>query len=104
MAKYRGQSPQEVLDRLRRKAKFRILDVREPEEWLSGHIPGAIHIPMGQITQRLEEIDPDEELIVVCRSGNRSGMVCDYLSERGYNVVNMSGGMMAWPGEVEFDD
>lgn len=101
MTKYRGQSSQEVLERLQKKAKIKILDVREPEEWVSGHIPGAVHIPMGQIVERLEEISFDEELIVVCRSGNRSSMVSEYLGERGYNVVNMFGGMMAWPGEIE---
>lgn len=74
-----------------------MIDVREPEEVAAGMIPGAIHIPMGQIPQRLSEIPQDSEVIFICRSGNRSGKVCEYLGALGYeNPVNLIGGMLAW--------
>lgn len=74
-----------------------IIDVREPEEVAYGMIPGALHIPMGQIPRRLEEIPREGEVIFVCRSSHRSGQVCEYLSMLGYEKpVNMAGGMLAW--------
>jgi rhodanese-related sulfurtransferase len=74
-----------------------IIDIREAEEVASGMIPGAVHIPMGLIPERLDDIPREGEVIFVCRSGNRSGQVCDYLGMLGYEMpVNMVGGMLAW--------
>lgn len=74
-----------------------MIDVREPEEVAYGMIPGAVHLPMGQIPQRLSEIPRDTEVIFVCRSGGRSGQVCEYLTMLGHGKpVNMIGGMLAW--------
>ncbi|CAG7639853.1 rhodanese-like domain-containing protein [Paenibacillus allorhizosphaerae] len=98
----REQLPHEVAERKKRGEKFEILDVREHEEWESGHIPEAKHIPLGELEARHNELSKDEETIVVCRSGNRSRMACDYLSALGYKVVNMPGGMSVWPGQVKF--
>lgn len=94
--------PDEVLERLNKKEQMTILDVREPEEWESGHIPGAKHIPLGQIARALNELDPKQETIIVCRSGNRSGQACDFLVSMGYNVVNMPGGMSKWSGPLAY--
>ncbi|WP_409343320.1 rhodanese-like domain-containing protein [Paenibacillus sp. MBLB4367] len=94
--------PQQALDRIGRNDPVTILDVREQEEWESGHIPGAKHIPLGQIARALNELDPKAETIVVCRSGNRSGMACEYLAPLGYRVSNMAGGMSSWPGKVDY--
>jgi rhodanese-related sulfurtransferase len=99
---YKEQQPVEVLDRLQKKEFVTILDVREQDEWESGHISGAKHIPLGQIARALNEIDPKQETIVVCRSGNRSAMACDYLSSLGYDVVNMPGGMSQWSGVMDY--
>lgn len=96
------QWPHEVEDRLRKGETFEILDVREHEEWVSGHIPEAKHIPLGQLEARIQELDPEIETIVVCRSGNRSGMACEYLSAMGYKVVNMQGGMSQWTGNTKY--
>jgi len=74
-----------------------LLDVREQWEYDEGHIPGVTLLPMGEVPARLAEIPTDKEVIVTCRSGNRSGQVTDYLRENGFNNVhNMSGGIVAW--------
>ena len=75
-----------------------LLDVREDDEWQRGHAPGAQHIPMGQVPARLDEIDPDAKLYVVCQVGGRSQRVAQYLARNGYAPVNVSGGMLAWAG------
>lgn len=81
--------------------KLNIIDVREDEEVATGMIPGAKHIPLGQIPERLDELDKNEHYYMVCRSGGRSGRACDILIQNGYNVTNMVGGMLAWEGEME---
>jgi len=74
-----------------------VIDVREQWEYDEGHIPGVTLIPMSQVPDRLDEIPLDKEVIVTCRSGNRSGQITDYLRQIGYdNVHNMSGGIVAW--------
>jgi rhodanese-related sulfurtransferase len=98
----RVQSGTEIWNRLQKGESVRIVDVREPHEFRSGHIPGAELIPMGNIPAALYEFKPDEEVVFVCRSGARSNRVCQFLSAQGYrNIVNMRGGMMQWPGPVE---
>lgn len=92
--------PHEVKRRLERGEQLQIVDVREPDEWASGHIPGARHIPLGAIHQRHVELDPKQEYIMVCRSGGRSSLACEYLEGLGYKVANMSGGMLEWNGDV----
>ncbi|KKC47788.1 sulfurtransferase [Paenibacillus sp. VTT E-133280] len=92
----KATTPQEVAARLKNGEKLNLLDVREPDEWASGHVAGAKHIPLGQLTERLKELDPSKETIVICRSGNRSGLACELLSEKGFDVVNMTGGLNAW--------
>ncbi|THF77783.1 rhodanese-like domain-containing protein [Cohnella fermenti] len=91
--------PQEVRERLERGEKLGVIDVREPAEWESGHIPNAKHIPLGVIGQRHGELDRSQPYIVVCRSGGRSGLACELLEELGYDVTNMAGGMSCWEGE-----
>jgi rhodanese-related sulfurtransferase len=73
-----------------------LLDVREPDEWQRGHAPGARHIPMGDVPARLDEIDRDAPLYVVCHLGGRSQRVAEYLARNGYTPVNVAGGMAAW--------
>lgn len=74
-----------------------MIDVREHEEVAHGMIEGAIHIPLGQIPQRLDEIPRDEEVIFICRSGYRSDQACQYLNHFGFKgATNMVGGMLAW--------
>ena len=75
-----------------------LLDVREDDEWQRGHAPGAQHIPMGQVPSRIDEINADAKLFVVCQAGGRSQRVAQYLARNGYSPVNVSGGMSAWTG------
>ena len=70
-----------------------ILDVREDYEWEAGHIAGAVHIPLNELPLRLDELDPDVDLHVVCRSGGRSFRATEWLNSNGYSAVNVHGGM-----------
>ncbi|MBU3742659.1 MAG: rhodanese-like domain-containing protein [Candidatus Kapabacteria bacterium] len=76
-----------------------LLDVRQPEEYAAGHIPGSVLIPLGELPGRLAEIEQHRaaEIIVICRSGNRSGQACMFLEMQGFaHPTNMRGGMLAW--------
>ena len=72
-----------------------LLDVREHGEWEAGHALHALHIPLGSVTGRLDEI-PEGDLYVVCRSGGRSAHAVAWLNRNGYDATNVSGGMGAW--------
>lgn len=81
----------------RQEAGAVIVDVREPDEWRQGHIPGAVHIPLGQLGMHAGRFDRSQELIMVCRSGNRSAAAVGALTQAGYEQVsNLQGGMIAW--------
>ena len=74
-----------------------LLDVREPDEWVAGHAPGAHHLPMMDIPVRMAEVPADSDVVVVCRSGVRSAQVVLYLIGHGWdNVRNLDGGMESW--------
>jgi len=74
-----------------------IIDVREAEEVAAGMIPGAIHIPLGDLSARANEISRENPIILVCRSGHRSGLAYEYLEGQGFTgLKNMSGGMLDW--------
>jgi rhodanese-related sulfurtransferase len=74
-----------------------MLDVRQPEEWIEYHIPGSTLIPLDQLEARLNEIPQDQEVVVVCRSGNRSQVGRDILLKGGYEqVTSMAGGLNGW--------
>ena len=77
---------------------YQILDVREPYEWEAGRIEGAIHIPLAQILAGAEKgrLDPSKPVAVVCRTGNRSELAATMLQARGFDAVNMEGGMEEW--------
>lgn len=74
-----------------------LVDVREPNEWAEGHIHGAVLIPLGELPVRMRELDPAKPVVVVCRSGNRSGRATQFLMQQGFqDVKNLAGGMLAW--------
>jgi len=74
-----------------------ILDVREPSEWNDAHISGATLIPLGELPSRVNELPKDQEIVVVCRSGNRSAQGRDILLDNGFSqVTSMAGGLNQW--------
>jgi rhodanese-related sulfurtransferase len=74
-----------------------VLDVRQPEEWVDHHVPGSALIPLGELEARLDEVPKDQEIIVVCRSGNRSAQGRDILLDAGFEqVTSMAGGLTDW--------
>jgi rhodanese-related sulfurtransferase len=76
-----------------------LLDVREDEEWDAGHIDGAWHVPMYQVPQHVnhaEDLNPETPIVVICKMGGRSAQVTAWLSQQGYDAVNLDGGMHAW--------
>jgi len=72
-----------------------VLDVREDVEWAHGHIDGAVHIPLSQLTTRVGDL-PEGQLLVVCKIGGRSAQATMYLTAQGYQAVNLDGGMIDW--------
>jgi rhodanese-related sulfurtransferase len=72
-----------------------VVDVREPVEWSYGHIEGAIHIPLGELTSRLDEV-PEGQTLVVCKVGARSARAVGWLVQQGRDAVNLDGGMLDW--------
>ncbi len=73
-----------------------LLDVREDDEWTAGHAPQAVHVAMGSVSDRIDEIPSDRTVVCICRIGGRSGAVATALSGAGYDVRNVDGGMLAW--------
>jgi rhodanese-related sulfurtransferase len=73
-----------------------LLDVREQDEWDAGHAPGAIHVPLGDLPSRLDDLPDDAELQVLCRAGGRAARAAAWLQENGYDAVVVDGGMGAW--------
>jgi rhodanese-related sulfurtransferase len=79
-----------------------VIDVREKWELDVAKLPDIIHIPMNDITARLGELDPHQELVVMCRSGGRSMQVAQFLARNGFgNVANLTGGILAWSRDVD---
>jgi rhodanese-related sulfurtransferase len=80
-------------------AGTQLIDVREPDEVAQGTIAGAVNIPLAQIPGRLDELDRERRVVLLCRSGNRSGQAAEFLTRAGFtDVVNLAGGMLAFGG------
>jgi rhodanese-related sulfurtransferase len=78
-----------------------ILDVRDIDEFESGHIPGAKNIPLNELPERLSEIDKKKRVVTVCLSGGRASKAATLLETKGYNVKSMAEGMAKWQGPLE---
>ena len=92
----------DLAQRLRSEPAPLLLDVREHWEREIVHLAGDRHIPMGEITQRKHELDPQQEIVVYCHHGGRSAQVAHYLAQQGYDrVINLTGGIDAWSREVD---
>jgi rhodanese-related sulfurtransferase len=73
-----------------------VVDVRETNEFVAAHVPGAVNIPMGRLILRLDELDRSAPVHLICTSGNRSGAMVDVLVAQGFDAVNVRGGTIAW--------
>lgn len=73
-----------------------IVDVREPGEYVAGHVPGAVLIPMGQLPGRVTELDRNAPVYVVCASGNRSATMTQFLRSEGFDAYSVAGGTSGW--------
>ncbi len=73
-----------------------LVDVRELSEYAAGHVPGALPIPMGQLTNRMHELDKESLVHVICASGNRSSAMRDLLAAAGFSAINVRGGTSEW--------
>jgi rhodanese-related sulfurtransferase len=73
-----------------------LLDVREDDEWTAGHAPGAVHIPLGQLGGRADQVPTDQTVYVICRAGSRSAHATQALASNGWDVINVSDGMQGW--------
>ncbi len=96
-------TPQEFLERRNAGTDMLLLDVREDWEVQLAPVPSALlHIPMGQIADRVGELDPQKETVVVCRSGGRSMEVARFLLAQGFvSVANLSGGILKWSRDLD---
>jgi molybdopterin-guanine dinucleotide biosynthesis protein A/rhodanese-related sulfurtransferase len=80
----------------RREGGAFVLDVRQPDEYEAGHVPGAVLVPLDQLEARLAEVPDDQPLLVICKSGGRSAAAVGALTASGYDATNVAGGTMAW--------
>jgi len=94
-------SPAEYLARRDQGDNLTLLDVREDWELKVASVPGIVHIPMGQVPARLDELDPQKEIVVLCRSGRRSWDIAAFLQQRGFRAVNLAGGILAWSHDID---
>ena len=83
-----------------KKGNHKLIDVREIDEWESGHVIGATHIPLQQLPDNLAKLDKNTMYHVICFSGSRSSVACRFLAQQGFKVTNIMGGMSIWRGEV----
>lgn len=89
-------SPADYQSKFGAGSKHLLLDVRTPEEFASGHIPGAVNISVDALSQRLSEVPQDEPVVVYCRSGNRSNQAAQILDKAGYTQIYDLGGIVTW--------
>jgi adenylyltransferase/sulfurtransferase len=95
-------TPKEVASWLEQASRPFLLDVREPNEWEIGRLPGAVRISVNELAGRIGELDANREMVVYCRSGVRSGRAVELLRGAGFRKVkNMTGGILRWSDEVD---
>ncbi|VEF48848.1 SirA-like domain-containing protein [Bacillus freudenreichii] len=95
-------SNNELMDKIESDDSIVVLDVREAAEYTFNHIPGAVSIPMGELDERANELGKEQEIFVVCRTGNRSDLAAQKLNEKGFEkVFNVIPGMSEWSGKTE---
>lgn len=94
---------EELAKILKERSDVYVIDVREPDEYMSGHVPGVPLIPMNEFPEIIDQLDKNAEYVFICRSGARSFNVARYCQMHGIsNVHNYLGGMLGWDKEMEF--
>jgi len=73
-----------------------LVDVRQPQEYVAAHVPGAVLVPMAELGYRVDELDKEEPVYLICHSGHRSGAIAELLADQGFDAVNVAGGTAAW--------
>lgn len=73
-----------------------VVDVRETDEYESGHVPGAVHVALGTVPDRVDAFRSDQTVYVICRSGARSMRACEFLEQQGVEAINVAGGTLDW--------
>ena len=91
-------SAAELNEKLKQPKRPLVLDVRQPDEFRTGHITSAKLIPLGELSRRIGELPKDKEIACICATGNRSRSATKILLRAGYNAINVKGGMMSWSG------
>lgn len=93
----------ELKERLDRGDDIQIIDVREPNEYAFARLSNSKHIPLGQVVNRMSEIDPERETVVHCKMGGRSARAIEALKSAGFTgrLTNLKGGITAWSNEVD---
>ena len=94
-------TPTEFVERRARGESLTLLDVREEWELGVASVPDVVHIPMGEVADRLGELERGREVVVLCRSGRRSLQVASFLQQNGFQAVNLAGGILAWSRELD---
>ncbi len=94
-------SAADFLQRRQQGEVMTLLDVREDWELAIASVPGVVHIPMAAVQSRLNELDRDHDVVVLCRSGRRSLEIAKLLQLNGFHALNLSGGILAWSHEVD---
>lgn len=94
-------TPSEFVARRERGEPLTLLDVRESWELDVASVPDVVHIPMGEVASRMNELDSSREVVVLCRSGRRSLEVAKFLQQNGFRAVNLAGGILAWSRDVD---
>jgi adenylyltransferase/sulfurtransferase len=95
-------TPREVKKLMDEKQPFVLIDVREPHEFQICRIPGSTLIPLGEVPKRLHELDSAQEIVVHCRSGQRSARAVELLIKAGFRKIhNLKGGILAWSDQVD---
>jgi len=99
----KDMSPAELVERRAGGADLTLLDVREGWETQIAAVPSeTLHIPMGEVPERLDELDPQQDIVVICRSGGRSMQIAQFLEGRGFkSVYNLTGGILAWSRDID---
>lgn len=95
-------TPAEFAARADAKPEPVLLDIREEWELAIARVESALHIPMGELPDRLDELDKDRDIVVLCRSGGRSAQVARFLQQQGFpRVWNLAGGILAWSEQLD---